>query len=324
MSSPTRPKILLFGAGSVGAVYLYLLSKVSNVTAVLRSNYDSVKENGFTINSSIFGQGIRFIPNVVRSCSEAAELDSQPFDYILICSKAIPDTIPKLMEPAVTRGHTIIALLQNGIGIEQEYADAFPTNPIVSCVVYIPATQRPAGVIKHGEIELIEIGAYPSTAPAAPALAFTNLMKVSGATAEFYEDVQVKRWFKLLVNASWNPICALSLSADVFVIQSSPLAIDVVLDVMLEVREIAQAYGYVFSREQVEFQLDRAKARIPINAGIEPSMLQDVKEGRRIEVEAIVGNPVRMAKEKGISCGKLEMLYVLAKALDVRIGTGDS
>ena len=49
-------------------------------------------------------------------------------------------------------------------------------------------------------------------------------------------------------------------------------------------------------------------------------MLQDVQQGRRIEVEAIVGNPMRMGKEKGVKCVRLEMLYVLAKALDLHIG----
>lgn len=314
------PRVLLFGAGSVGTIYLWLLDKVASTIAVCRSNHDIVKRNGFIINSSIYGQNIKFKPEIVRNCEEAVSKASAPYDFILICSKAIPGVIPQLISSAVTPGHTSIVLVQNGVGIEAEYHDAFPDNPIISTVVYLPVTQRPAGVIKHGEVERLQVGSYPSSAPNEHAEAFTKLIQSAGATAEFYEDVQPKRWFKLLVNASWNPICALTLSKDADVLSSSDEASDVILAVMLEIRDIAAAWGYVITREEVDYQLGRALARVPKNAGIEPSMLQDALAGRRIEVEAIVGNPVRLGKEMGVSCVRLEMIYVLAKALDLQIG----
>lgn len=327
-SDPPQPRILLFGTGSVGAVYLYLLSKVAITTAVCRSNYTTVKTHGFTINSAIFGTGIHFAPHVVRSCEEAAASSSSSnssspednvFDYIIVCSKAIPGSIPAAIAPAVTPGRTTIVLVQNGIGIEAEYASAFPHNAIISAVVYLPATQRPAGVITHGEVERLQLGAYPASADPGPAKAFAALLAAAGATAQFYDDVQAKRWLKLLVNAAWNPICALTLSRDTDVLGSTDEAVGVLRETMLEVTGVAAAYGYVISREKVEYQLGRAQARVPLAAGIEPSMLQDVQQGRRIEVEAIVGNVVRLATEKGVPCVRLEMLYVLAKALDLQI-----
>jgi 2-dehydropantoate 2-reductase len=319
MTTSTRPRVLLFGAGGVGTVYLWLLSKTSTTTAVCRSNYDVAKTDGFIINSSIFGQGIHFRPDVVRCCDEAAST-STPFDYVVVCSKAIPGTVPKWIAPVVTPGHTVIVLLQNGIGIEEEYCTAFPNNPVVSTVLYFPATQRPAGVIKHGEIERLEVGAYPSSAPAEHAKAFAQLIRSVGATAIFHEDIQLIRWTKLLINASWNPICALAFSKDTDVLESFDGAPDIIEAVMLEIRDIAVAHGYNITKDKVEFELGRAKARIPIHAGIEPSMLQDVQAGRRIEVEAIVGNSVRMGKAKGVKCDRLELLYVLAKTLDMHLG----
>ena len=71
MATGKLPKVLLFGAGGVGTVYLWLLSRNTSTTAVCRSNYEIAKNNGFIINSSIFGQGIHFRPNVVKSCEEA-------------------------------------------------------------------------------------------------------------------------------------------------------------------------------------------------------------------------------------------------------------
>jgi 2-dehydropantoate 2-reductase len=320
MAPDVRPKVLLFGAGSIGAVYLWLLSKVADTTAVCRSNYEVVNQDGFVINSSIFGQGIRFKPDVVRSCEEAAsKAAGAPYDYIVICSKAIPGIVPKLITPVVTPGKTSLVLIQNGIGIEQEYMDAFPDTPIISTVVYLATTQRPSGVIKHGEVECLQIGAYPSSAPNERAKAFAELIHAAGATAEFYDDVQQKRWFKLLINASWNPICALALSKDTDVLASCGESSDVVLAVMMEIQAIADAHGYSMSKEKVLQQLGKAQARVPLDTGIEPSMLQDVLADRRIEVEAILGNTVRMGKAKGVRCDRLELLYVLAKALDLQI-----
>jgi 2-dehydropantoate 2-reductase len=317
MDTSHRPNVLLFGAGSVGAVYLYLLSKVASVTAVCRSNYEVVKNDGFTINSSIFGQNLHVKPRVVRTCAEAAS--SEPFDYIVVCSKALPGTIPELIKPAVTPGYTVIVLIQNGVGIEEEYVQAFPDNAIVSCVVYMPATQRPAGIITHGEIERLEIGNYPASKDSDGSQRFAQLLRSAGGTVELYDDVQMKRWYKLIVNASWNPICALTLCTDVEVMESSAQATGLVHAIMLEVCDIAAAYGHAISQDSVDYQLGRAKARIASNTGVEPSMLQDVKEGRRMEVDAIIGNAVRMGKAKGVKCEKLELLYVLATVLDSHI-----
>jgi len=321
MAPDVRPKVLLFGSGGVGTLYLWLLSKVADTTAVCRSNFDVAKKDGFIINSTIFGQGIQFKPDVVRDCEEAAsKAAGVPYDYVVVCCKAIPGIVPKLIAPAVTPGKTAIVLVQNGIRIEQEYLDAFGSNPIVSACVYIPATQRPAGVITHGEIEKLELGPFPASAPAEPAKTFAKLIQAGNGTAEYHDDIQPRRWFKLLLNASWNPICGLTLSRDTAVLESCNEAPDVLLAVMMEVRDIANAHGCAMTEEEVRYQLGRAQARIPIKAGIEPSMLQDVQMGRRIEVEAIVGNLVRMGKAKGVRCDRLELLYVLAKTLDLQIG----
>ncbi|KAJ4303340.1 hypothetical protein N0V90_002233 [Kalmusia sp. IMI 367209] len=320
MTLNEKPKVLFFGVGGVGAVYLYLLSNVASTTAVCRSNYHVVKEKGFTINSGIFGEGLHIVPNVVRSCEEAATQDSRPFDYVIISSKVTPGIIPKLIKPAVTPGHTVIALLQNGIGIEEEYATAFPDNPILSVVVYFPAAQRPLGVVTHFEVERLEVGSYPSSASNTYAQAFTSLVQNAGATAVLFDDIQSKRWYKLLINAAWNPMCALTRCSDVQFMQSSEGATDFVLDVMLEAREVAAAYGHVIAKEEVEAQWERARKRVETGKAVEPSMLQDVKSDRKTEVEAIVGNTVRMAKAKAVACGRLETIYLLMKALDSQIG----
>jgi 2-dehydropantoate 2-reductase len=132
-------RALIFGAGGVGCIYGYFLSKGgAEVTAVCRTNYDAVKSNGISISSKLFGN-VSYQPKVVRSVQDALG----PFDYILVCTKAFPGTA-KLIKPAVSKG-TAIVLAQNGIGIEEEYAELYPNNTIISGVVWLPTTQVEPG-----------------------------------------------------------------------------------------------------------------------------------------------------------------------------------
>ena len=142
---------------------------------------------------------------------------------------------------------TTIALPQNGIGIEDEYAAAFPNNPLLSGVVYLPVTQTVPREIRMGEIELLELGTCPANALEARnahAAEFAEVITKGGGTCKMFDDIQPRRWSKLLVNASWNPICALVRTSDVQFMASSPGATNFVWEVMLEVVKIAQALGY--------------------------------------------------------------------------------
>ncbi|KAJ9625819.1 hypothetical protein H2203_004582 [Taxawa tesnikishii (nom. ined.)] len=315
----SKTKVLLFGAGAVGTIYVYLLQRAGcDVTAVCRSNYDAARANGFHIDSKKYGNGIHIQPRVVQTPQEAERDD---FDYVIVSAKAFPGNEPStasLLRPVVGKT-TAIVLIQNGIGIEEEYRQMYPQNCILSCVVYLPTTQTSPGHVNMGDIEWLEIGTYPASSDKSErqqADVLKDLLIAGGGTAEVFDDIQPKRWSKLLVNAPWNPICALTRCRDVAFMASSPVAKQYVKDVMMEVVHVAQAVGYAeINEEMAEMQLGRATARIGTK-GVEPSMMADALNGRRMEVEAIVGNVVRMGQEKGLAVPKLEGLYVLLKALD--------
>lgn len=139
MTTQKRPNILLYGAGSCGAVFLYqLLQAGCTVTTVCRSNYQSVKDNGFSLISVRFGN-VSFKPtNVVRNLSECADVK---FDYILVCTKSFPEAKPSLAEqlrPVLGGNENVaIVLAQNGVMIEEEIAVSYPKNPVLSGVVYV-------------------------------------------------------------------------------------------------------------------------------------------------------------------------------------------
>ena len=139
-------RILVFGAGGVGCIYALILWRAgAEVTTVCRSNYEQISEHGITVRSKKWGTCL-VRPNAVSTVEEASQ--QGPFDYVLVCSKAFPNTA-KLIREAVGPD-TVIVLAQNGIGIEAEYSVAYANNTIISGVVYLPTTQVEPGVIEHG------------------------------------------------------------------------------------------------------------------------------------------------------------------------------
>ncbi|KIW32485.1 uncharacterized protein PV07_04028 [Cladophialophora immunda] len=323
MSTP--PRVLVFGTGSVGAVYAWILFRAvgsDNLYTVCRSNYAVASTAGFTINSTIFGEGVNFKPQVVRSVDEAVSRSGgKPFDFIVVTAKAIHTTpsMPEQLRPAISP-QTTIALIQNGIAIEEPYRALYPDNPLLSCVVYLPATQTAPAVIAHREIELLHIGTYPTNASRehqAAAESFARLLNAGGGSTQVHDDVQPERWSKLMVNASWNPVCALSRSRDAQFLHSSPpeYSLNLIKSLMTEIAAVARSRGYDnVNADTIEYQINRAKVRgLP---GIEPSMLADAKVGARMEVDAIVGNAVRLAEERGVQTPLLRGIYALVKALD--------
>lgn len=323
--SSKSPRILTFGTGSLGSIYSFILARANcHITAICRSNYTAIKSDGIRIESTIFGSQ-SFKPDLV-----VTEIPQDRYDYVVVATKSYPKSKPaELLVPAITPGHTAIVLLQNGIEIEAPYREKFPDNPILSCVAYLPVTQISPGIFTHKEVERLVIGTYPHTASQGhkeKAQLFGDLIKAGGATAEVLDDVQGQRWQKLMVNGSWNPICALTRCRDAEFLSSNSNelykpALDIIERVMKEISLLANASGYPqVDSAKIAFQLSRAKARIngEDNQGVEPSMMADILNGRQMEVDAIVGNAVNIAERLGLGekVPMLRMLWILAEALN--------
>lgn len=80
--------------------------------------------------------------------------DKKPYDFIVVATKNVADvhpTVAELIAPAVTEGHTTIALLQNGLNIEKPIIEAFPKNPVLSGVSLIGATETSHSHVLHDD-----------------------------------------------------------------------------------------------------------------------------------------------------------------------------
>jgi 2-dehydropantoate 2-reductase len=316
---------MIFGTGSIGAFYTCIIDRGGgDITCVCRSNYAGVKSGGLRIESLILGDRTSR-PNVVQSVDEALSLSQQPFDFVVVCTKAIFATTPatiRLIKPAITPGLTTIVLIQNGLGVEEPYHTAFPSTPIISGVAYAPTTRLSPGVFSHSEMERLHLGLYDADrrSQAIEQLElFASLIRRGGGTTILEDDIQVERWRKIVANGTINPICALSRCRDGQLMKVAPLASDLLKNVMLEIVAVAEAAGYsnAVSAGIVETQLARSLSR-PF-PGVQPSMMADALDGRQLEVEAIVGRIVSIGRDKQVGIPRLETLLVLLQGLDAAL-----
>lgn len=320
-----HPTFLIIGCGAVGIVYTYIISRavpVRNIIAVCRSNREIAAQRGFKLNSAVWGRDLTVKPVVVGSIDEAvAKNEGKRFDYIIISTKCVPpfSDLPASIRPAVTDANTSIVLFQNGIGIEDAFAAIYPSNPIISVVVYIKATETTKAVVEHNGVERLHMGTFPATAPSFQKLAVLRLEEVltsGGATVTVHADVQRERWSKALINAAWNPISALTRLGDASFLSADQNVATMVRDVMREVASVARACGYDdIDDGMVEFQLGKGMSREP--PGIKYSMLHDTLAGRPMEVDVIAGNIVSIGRRRGVKTPLLSMLHLLAKGLDM-------
>lgn len=317
-----QPRVLVFGCGALGSVVAYYFTKAGcDVTVVCRSNHSIAQAEGFSVDFGGFtGQ---FRPRVTRTCAEAAAIHDV-YDFLVVTSKAVFSAdIAAAIAPAVETGHTTILLIQNGVGIEAGYFSRYPHNLILTCVAYCFATQlRPARTCVFGSTKL-EMGPYPSIQGAEIPLSAQKIVSClddAGLAVSWHDDIQERRWLKLVLNAPFNPMCALTRSDDATILSASgELATSVVHGVMDEIVATARALGFTaVTREIAEQLLSKAKQTSP-SKPIKPSMLADILSDREMEAEVILGNPLRHAKALGVDTPRLEMLYLLTRVVNTKL-----
>jgi 2-dehydropantoate 2-reductase len=145
---PTPKNILVIGTGAIGAFYASRLSTVANtrVSAVCRSNYNAIRQNGIRVRSPIFGETVFRPAETFASVQEAAAArrvvvkgkgggngsSSSRWDYLIVTTKVVGGDSSALVEGLVDQRHrddgddvngkkSSIVVFQNGLGIEEPF-----------------------------------------------------------------------------------------------------------------------------------------------------------------------------------------------------------
>ena len=326
--------VLIVGAGAIGAFYGARLSLAPSclVSALCRSNYKAVKANGFSVTSSQFDPQT-FKPSQTFANADEARQSNTQWDYLLVSTKALPDVSDDstLLEGLVSP-NTAVVLVQNGLGVEEPYAKRFPQAAILSAVTIASVAQPSPGHIKHNRWTRISIGPYLVHPEKSNARAternteFVRLLQKGGIKdAEEYDHagLQFVRWHKIAINAAMNPTAVLSGGTPNVSMANDPDLAAFLLGVMNEVLETAPKVlgqplpNKLASAEQI---LRSTKKN---DSGSKPSMLMDWEQDKRMELEVILGNPVRIAREKGLEMPRLQALYALLRKAQENRSNGE-
>jgi 2-dehydropantoate 2-reductase len=197
---------------------------------------------------------------------------------------------------------------------------------MASCV------QPKAGIIDHNKWTRISVGPFlphldsggggsrPSDEAANRRTAeFVELLRSGGIPdAELYDHVglQFARWHKIAVNAAMNPSSVLSGGSGNQELSQDP---ELAIHTKGIMNEVLSAAPKVLGKEIPWKELKLATPEQVLRSvsrnttGSRPSMYWDWVEGRRMELEAILGNPIRICREKGIDMPRVQSLYALLR-----------
>jgi 2-dehydropantoate 2-reductase len=306
-NSLSQARILIVGTGAIGGFYGGKLAQAgARVAALCRSDYEIVKSKGIQVKSA-YGD-FHFTPDkVIRDLSEYGS----PPDYILVGLKVLPEIdTAEIIKPALGPD-TAIILLQNGIEIEEPVAQVFPENEIISGLAFICATRTRFGHIEHIDFGRVVIGRFPE-GPSAKVENLAKLFNKAGVPCDVTEDAVTARWRKLVWNAPFNPISVLGGGVDTKTMVERPESLKLVRQVMQEVCRIAAAAGCPLPDEIVQENIDGTRKMAPYKT----SMLVDFEAGRPMEIEAILGNGLKVARRHNVPSPHMESLYALLKLIE--------
>lgn len=186
---------------------------------------------------------------------------------------------------------------------------AIPRARVVACVVY-PATELAGpGVVRHVEGSRFSLG-EPDGSRSKRALALSEVLIRAGLKAPVTARIRQELWLKLLGNATFNPVSALT-GASLGRLATDAGGKRLIGSLMAEVAAVAEAVG-------VELPLSIEK-RIAGAAEVgehKTSMLQDVEAGKATEIDALVGSVVEVAGWHSVPVPGLEAVYRLVKLLE--------
>ncbi|KAI0536408.1 2-dehydropantoate 2-reductase [Xylaria digitata] len=318
MAASDQIDVLLYGLGAIGSFYAFILSRARNVrlTVVARSNYDAVKKKGLKIISENHGDHVVVPYRVVKYPAEA----QSTFDYIVCAHKAIDQpSVPKWLEPVVNQEKTTIVIIQNGVGNEEPFREAFPGASILSCVTWVGARQTEPGIVAHTKSEDMQIGLFPNHSVEVSLEKerldrFASLLTQGKTVFQIVPDIQVQRWEKVVWNAAWNSLTTLTMLDTHSWLKSSPGAMPLTRRLMHEVIHVAQNCNVPLEQSLADLLIDKILGMPAIGS----SMQFDAKNERPMEVEIILGYPVRKGKELGLSIPTLETIYIILTGMNQR------
>jgi 2-dehydropantoate 2-reductase len=179
---------------------------------------------------------------------------------------------------------------------------------VIACIVYPATSVVGPGIVRHVEGERFSLGELDGSRTERIA-ALSEVLTGAGLKAPVQPRIRQELWVKLMGNAVFNPLSALT-RASLGAMAESPVLAPIVRAAMEEVDAVASRLGI-----EIPVSIDqriRGAARVGEH---KTSMLQDLEAGRPMEIDAITGSVVELAGRLGVPVPHLETIYASVKVL---------
>jgi 2-dehydropantoate 2-reductase len=302
-------KFLIAGAGAIGAYVGACMARAGiDVTLFARGPHlKAMQEHGVRIRSQEGDFEAR--PRMIGSLEEVGQLAPQ-------------------LKPALGPETTVVST-QNGIpwwyfqgiggpweGLRLERIDpegvisaAIETRRVVGSIVYFSTEISEPGVIQHTEGNRISLG-EPNGTRSDRCRRIAEALVASGLRCPITTHIREEIWVKILGNASFNPVSALTRATLVQMVRD-PGTAELIRNIMQEVESVSRKLGL-----ELPVSIEQRMAGAEKVGEHKTSMLQDVEAGRPMELEALVGSVVELGERLGLALPHTRMVYSCAKLLN--------
>jgi 2-dehydropantoate 2-reductase len=304
--------ILITGLGALGTVFATMLKKAGHsVHALTREKYLAALADRQTRITGIWGEHEAVLDGIHGSIEL---LKSIAFDLIILTVKSY-DTAAAIeqVKPLVGK-ETLVMVAQNGYGNYEIVAGIVgKEHALLARVIFgvkLPAPGRAEVTVIADDVRM---GQPQSAVDAGRVKAIATAINVAGIPTSYAENVAAILWDKILYNAALNPLgavleCTYGQLAENF---GTRLIMDRIID---EIFLVAQAHGMPLNWKSAEQYREHFYTKlVPPTSKHFPSMYYDVKAGKRLEIDALNGAIVRLAREKDLPVPVNETITALIK-----------
>lgn len=313
-SQPTavdwKPTIAVIGAGAVGGYYGARLAQHGHeVHFLLRGDYKSVRRGGWVIRSC--DGDFTLPPESIHVYNDVRQMPAA--DLVIVALKCASNSSYEPLIRPLLKSETIILTLQNGLGNEERLAELFGAERVFGGLCFVCINRVPGGGIHHMDYGFVKLGEFVEQAqPSARLHRLVELFVGSGIKCEALTSLKAGRWEKLIWNIPFSGLgAALGLTTDRII--GSSQGLELVRSIMAEIIDAAAAWGVKLDPGIIGANISRTKTM----GAYKSSMQIDREQGRAMEAEAILGEPVRAAERAGVRTPRMSMLYKLVKMVEM-------
>jgi 2-dehydropantoate 2-reductase len=305
--------VLILGSGAMGCLYGAAFHRAGCTVTLVDVNRDHVEAINALGLELERRSGTELLPIPAKLPNEVEGVA----DLVVVFTKTF-HTDAALAGIAQAIGpETHLLSLQNGLGNDERLAKHAAENRVLVGVSSLPSDLvGPGKVRSHGEGGTKLYPAFGSDPAFATRIA--DLLTKGDLTASLEPDIHAAVWSKAIFNAAMNPLCTLTRRTPGFLgaQEESKAMIRAVVE---EGAAAANASGVAVDPQPIH---DLTVVSATDHANHEASMLQDVKAGRRTEVDAINGAIVKAAREAGVSVPVTETLWRMVKLEEAKLAGG--